>query len=72
MSTNRKRLPVVGFYRRSEVAELLKVNDRTIDRWVRSGELDSVKMPGARNSPVLITAESVLALIERSRLVESA
>jgi excisionase family DNA binding protein len=33
-------------YTREEVAEIFRVNPRTVDRWIRVGELKRVDAPG--------------------------
>ena len=33
-------------YRVIEVAELMKVSKRTVERWIKNGDLKTVKLPG--------------------------
>lgn len=48
----------------SEVAKVFGVHERTIDKWVREGRLDTVRpAPGT----VRIPLDSVMELIERTR-----
>ena len=34
-------------YRVQEVAELFKVSKRTVERWIKNGDLKTVKLPGS-------------------------
>ena len=54
-------------YRANEVAQLLNVSRRTIDRMIQSGQLIRTQLvtnPHAKHQPIRIRAESVLALIQ--------
>lgn len=51
-------------FTREEVAELLRISTRTVDRMIRAGELPKLPLPGRL---VRIPRESVLALAGASR-----
>ena len=36
-----------NLYRVQEVAELFKVSKRTVERWIKNGDLKTVKLPGS-------------------------
>lgn len=61
MST--ERIDIVGEYlTRAEVAEMLKVSTRTVDRYIEDKKLTAVKLPG--NRLVRIPQKSVDALLD--------
>lgn len=64
MSATTKR-PAPMAYRLNEVARMLAVSRWTVNRLIDSGELEFVKVPGAKNSPVLIPAASLSAFLDR-------
>ncbi|MAS75054.1 MAG: DNA-binding protein [Verrucomicrobiales bacterium] len=53
----------IKFYTRKQVAEMLVVSTRTIDRWLDAGKLKRVKLGDRRGSIVRITHASLEKLI---------
>ncbi len=53
-----------GFSTRAEVADRFDVTERTVDRWIRLGLLDAVKVNGS----IRITVASQIRLAEDSWL----
>ena len=51
----------------AEVARALNVDRRTVERYVASGRLESVKLGAGRTAPVRIPRRSVLELVEAGR-----
>lgn len=48
----------------TEAAEILRVDDSTIRRYIKSRKLPAKKLPGAANSPVRILESDLLGLLE--------
>lgn len=47
-------------YRTSKAAEILKVDQTTVARWIREGEMKAIKLnPNRRNSPFLVPKSEV-------------
>lgn len=40
--------PVTDYYTPNEAAEILKVNPRTVRRWVAAGKLEALTLPSGR------------------------
>ena len=69
MSTKRAVTPMVLMYRPNQVAKMLGLSRSTVDRLIRTGELEAHKMPGGRSAPVLIPAAALRAFEDRLRAV---
>lgn len=52
------------FYTPQEIAEILKVTDKTVRNWIRSGELDAVVVGKSYRIP----EESIKNLIKKSEV----
>ena len=63
MACREETLEDLHLYTREEVADLLGVNSRTVDRWIRSGRLGAFKLGGA----VRISAADLSAFLEDHR-----
>lgn len=46
-------------YTRKETADALKISERTLDRYIRSGKLKAVKVGNTRASKVIITETAI-------------
>lgn len=46
-------------YTRKETADALKISERTLDRYIRSGKLKAVKFGNAKTSKVIITETAI-------------
>jgi len=53
----------VEFYTVKEVAEILKVSERTVQKWCRDGVLNAMKLPGGHYR---IPVEEVRKLFNRT------
>lgn len=56
------------FYTRQEVAKLLGVHVRTIDRWVRTGILKGYKFGSGKNAKIRIDKKEVDEFIRSCRI----
>nr|DAG98323.1 MAG TPA: helix-turn-helix domain protein [Tectiviridae sp.] len=52
------------FYTPQEIAEMLRVTDKTVRNWIRSGELDAVVVGKSYRIP----EESIKKLIQKSEV----
>lgn len=52
------------FYTPQEIAEILRVTDKTVRNWIRSGELDAVVVGKSYRIP----EESIMKLIQKSEV----
>lgn len=53
-------------YTRKETAELLKMSERTLDRYIRSGKIKATKTGTAKRSKVIITAAAINEFLEEN------
>ncbi len=53
-------------YTRKETAELLKMSERTLDRYIRSGKIKATKTGAAKRSKVIITAAAINEFLEEN------
>ena len=53
------------YYTIKEVAEILKVNERTISRWISDGKIQAVKIGGqGKGKPTRISEKEIEKLIK--------
>lgn len=55
------------FYTRNEVAKLLRVHQRTIDRWIQSGELKGYKLGEGRTALLRIPKSEVEKFLKKHK-----
>lgn len=55
------------FYTRDEVAKNLRVHNRTIDRWIKSGFIIGYKFGKGRTSPWRISKEDFERFLKKNR-----
>ena len=56
------------FLTRKEVAKLFKVSERTIDRWINSGNLVGYKFGAGKAATLRIEKSEVKNFLDRSKL----
>lgn len=54
------------FFTRSEVAQYFKVHPRTVERWLRSGNLVGYKLGNSKTSPWRIPKEEVDKFLKKN------
>ena len=55
------------YHRIEDVAERLKVSDRTVRRWIEEGKLVAIKLAESRQGGVRITETDLRAFLEARR-----
>lgn len=56
------------FYRTGDIAEMMKVDQRTITRWIRAGEIKAVKLnPFRKNSPYIVKESELKRFLDKQQ-----
>lgn len=58
------------FYTLEEVAKELKVNSRTIMRWLKNGQLKGYKLGNGKTSPLRIPKAEVDKFLEKHKITK--
>jgi excisionase family DNA binding protein len=55
------------FYTRNEVAKLLRVHQRTVDRWIQAGELKGYKLGEGKTALLRIPKDEVEKFLKKNK-----
>lgn len=56
------------FYTRKEISEILKISEKTVDKLIKSGQLEAFKLGDGSRSSIRISEKSFKKFLEQSKI----